>query len=89
MDAYLHRIQASLPPETIHLLEVLAFLPVSGCRLDLLADFLNVTGNQVESMVGQGQDIGALIFVGGRARFSHDRQRVSCSLYPAHLGCGV
>lgn len=80
VDAYLHRIQATLPPDGIELLQVLACLPVAGCSADLLAEYLKIPRARVEGMVSRAQSIGALILVGTHIRFSHDRQRV-CIAY--------
>lgn len=77
VDAYLSRIQATLPPEVLDLLQVMACLPVSGARPELLADFLNTSESDVNQMMQKGQGIGALVATSTGSRFSHDRQRVS------------
>jgi hypothetical protein len=77
VDAYLHRIQATLPHEGIEMLHVLACLPVAGCSADLLAEYLQVSRARVDGMLSRGQSIGALVLVGTNIRFTHDRQRVS------------
>lgn len=82
VDAYLHRIQSSLPPLAKEFLQVLSCLPVSGVHVDFLAAALGAQRDSKEAadvgpMIAYAQIVGAVTLQGSKIRFSHDRQRVS------------
>jgi predicted ATPase len=77
VDAYLEKMQQKLPAATRDALQLLACLPVSGCRLELLAELTKCSEEAVVSRLSPAQGIGAIIIGGNHVRFAHDRPRVS------------
>ena len=87
VDAYLEKVQQGLPTGTRDVLQLLACLPVSGCKMDLLADLVGCSVEECLSRLSPAQGIGAIILTKNHVRFAHDRPRVSENPYvsPATL----
>jgi hypothetical protein len=77
VDAYLQKVQQGLPAWTREALQFLACLPVSGCRLGLLADLCKRSEEALVTRLAPAQAIGVIIMGGNHVRFAHDRPRVS------------
>jgi predicted ATPase len=80
VDVYLDKVQRGLPVEARRVLQLLACLPVGGCRIELLAQLL---GEEVDTSLVAAQNVGTIIVNGDHVRFSHDRPRVSFEPEPS------